>query len=555
MFPRHNRSEKSQNERKMDSVQSDASPFGKDVPSDPLGNVLDESTVRQNHMNAKEHERHGGVLFSGILGFDCGLVESYVGSDKKLRDKGFSVSGGIPTLRGFAKISDLAKASTAKYKEYQRQKNQKHIEEITQFLEKCRAEAKFLPEVILSVTSPEKAVLRPYSHKALSKTSETLQGVINNLDYFTLEVEEGALSRVDGNHRLEAGTGKDYYIPFSIVVWGVNTENEENMLSIEGDFNNTESEAFLFYILNNTAKRLEAEENFKGLVQSKNWTAEELSLIHKQLPILKHFNEKYAKNPLLDKEYLPNPLSQICEVLTEIDDSNLDKDKFDALFVDATKLLGQSGSFHYCREQFSQALFQLAFYTRYKCETLQEAIKKLSLINEWLRKYKYTGAIFSKASKLFDVANQYIEAAPKTVFMAMKYKSDATVKDYNKALQRAVDTLSQLGGNVDIRAYPIMTGRGKSIDLIHDIYNKIEECSIFVADITEANPNVMFELGLARSMKKPIILVRDKDKGIEVPSDIKNDRYYSFSGITELEKLLTEHIQYILTSDYGMVFP
>ena len=494
------------------------------------------------------------ITFFGILGYDCGTVVPYNGRDKRMLDKGFQVDNGIPTLRGFAKISDLAKASKAKYEDYQREKNKVHVDEIARFLDGCKAEAKFLPEVVLSINSNENAILKRYFHKAFSRASETLRGAIDNMEYYTLQVKAGSLSRVDGNHRLEAGAGKDYYIPFSIVVWGLSTENEENMLSVDGHHSNTESEAFLFYILNNTAKRLEAEENFKGLVQSKNWTDEELSLIHKHLPILKHFNKEYAKNRLLDKEYLPNPLSQVCEILTEIDDSSLGKDKFDVLFADASKLLSLVDSFDYCREQFSEVLFQLVFYTRYKSETLKEAKRKLALINEWLRKYKYTGAIFSKASKLFDVANKYIEASPKTVFMAMKYKSDATVKDYNGALQRAVDTLSKMGGDVDIRAYPIMTGRGKSIDLIHDIYNKIEECAIFVADITEANPNVMFELGLARSMKKPIILMREKDSGVKVPSDIQNDRYYPFSGITELEKLLSEHIQEILISDYGMVF-
>jgi len=503
--------------------------------------------------NAIDHTSF--ITFSGILGYDCGTVEPYSGQDKRMRDKGFLVDGGIPTLRGFAKISDLAKASKAKYEDYQREKNKVHVDEIARFLDECKTEAKFLPEVVLSINSNENAVLKRYFHKAFSRASETLRGAIDNMEYYTLQVKAGSLSRVDGNHRLEAGAGKDYYIPFSIVVWGLSTENEENMLSVDGSHNNTESEAFLFYILNNTAKRLEAEENFKGLVQSNNWTEEELSLIHKQLPILKHFNKEYAKNRLLDKEYLPNPLSQICEILTEIDDSSLGKDKFDVLFVDATKLMGFVDSFDYCREQFSEVLFQLAFYARYKSETLKDAIRKLSLINEWLKKCKYTGAIFSKASKLFEVANKYIEASPKTVFMAMKYKSDAAVKDYNAALQRAVDTLSKMGGNFDIRAYPIMTGRGKSVDLIHDIYNKIEECAIFIADITEANPNVMFELGLARSMKKPIILVREKGKSVDVPSDIKNDRYYNFSGIIELEELFTEHIREILKSDYGVVFP
>lgn len=248
------------------------------------------------------------------------------------------------------------------------------------------------------------------------------------------------------------------------------------------------------------------------------------------------------------------PLSQICEILSEIDDPDLGVDKFDVLFLDSIKLLVYPESFAYCREQFSGILFQLAFFTRYKSATQQESIAKLLRINQWLEKYKYTRDTFSKASKLFGVANQYIEASPKTVFMAMKYKSDATVNDYNGALRRAVDALGKMGGNIDIRAYPIMTGRGKSIDLINDIYNKIEECAVFIADITEANPNVMFELGLARSKKKPIILVRDHKATVEVPSDIRNDSYYEFIGMENLEKLFITHIKEILISDYGVVF-
>lgn len=500
-------------------------------------------------------EESSFMAFSGILGYDCGTVVTYNGLDKRMKDKGFQVDNGIPTLRGFAKISDLAKASKAKYEEYQRDKSKNHVEEIVRFLDECKTEAKFLPEVVLSVNSNETAVLKRYFHKAFSRASETLRGAIDNMEYYTLQVKAGSLSRVDGNHRLEAGVDKDYYVPFSIVVWGLDLNNEENLLSVEDAHDNTESEAVLFYILNNKAKRLEAEENFKGLVQSKTWTDDELSLIHNQLPILKHFNEKYTDNPLIDKSILSEPLSQICEILSEIDDPNLGVDKFDVLFLDSIKLLADPGSFAYCRQQFSKILFQLAFYSRYKSNDFNESKKKMSLINEWLEKYKYKWSAFSKASGLFDIAYSYILASPKTVFMAMKYKSKGTVNDYNGALRRAVDKLSKMEGNVDVRAYPIMTGKGKSIDLIHDIYNKIEECSIFVADITEANPNVMFELGLARSLKKPIILVREKDKGVDVPSDIKNDRYYSFSGITELEKLLTEHIQEILISDYGMVFP
>ena len=495
------------------------------------------------------------ITFSGILGYDCGKVEPYSGPDRQMQDKGFVVYDGIPTLRGFAKISELAKASKAKYEEYQRTKNEDHVNEIAEFLETCKSEAKFLPEIILSVSSSEKAILKKYNYKSSSNISASIQGAIDNMNYYTLEVENGSLARVDGNHRLEAGKDKDYYVPFSIIVWAINPDDDENMLSTGTPSNNTESEAFLFYILNNTAKRLEAEENFKGLVNSESWTADELALINKQLPVLKHFERTYANSPLLDKSYLPAPLSQICEILTDIDNPDIGIEEFDTVFVDTMKLLGQADAFSYCREQFGDICFQLAFYTRYKSENLAESIKNLKLFNSWLEKYKYTGETFSKASKIFDVAYKFILSSPKTIFMAMEYKSEQIVADYNAALRRAAHTLNNMGGNIVVEPYTIMTGRGKSFSITADIYRKIEECAVFIADTTEANPNVMYELGIAYSKKKPIILVREKNKKKKVPSDIISDYYYSFDGMGELEKLFITHIKEILISDYGAVFP
>ena len=105
-----------------------------------------------------------------------------------------------------------------------------------------------------------------------------------------------------------------------------------------------------------------------------------------------------------------------------------------------------------------------------------------------------------------------------------------------------------------VEAYPIMTGKGKSVNITNDIYRKIDDCSIFIADTTEANPNVMYELGLAYNKKKPIILVREKGKRIKIPLDIISEYYYRFSGMTELENIFVDHIKEILNVDYGAVF-
>ena len=231
--------------------------------------------------------------------------------------------------------------------------------------------------------------------------------------------------------------------------------------------------------------------------------------------------------------------------------------KFNVIFPDALRLSAQSGKFVYTREQFKKIFFQLAFYARYKSDGYDAAIRNLTLVDKWLEQYKYTSDTFTKASKIYDVAYKFISSSPKTIFMAMEYKSKEIVEDYNGALSRAVTAINNMGGNIEVEAYPIMTGKGKTYDLIADIYYKIEQCSIFVADITEANPNVLYELGLAKSKGKPIIIVRDKIKGkkYKIPSDIRNDNFYNFDGIQSLEKELITHIKEILDEDYGAVFP
>lgn len=494
-------------------------------------------------------------IFYGLLGNNCGTVSPYTGVLKRLQEIGFSVEDGIPTLRGYAKISDLAAASVPQYERYQRQLKEDHVNDIANFLDNCKDEAKFLPEVVLSVNNSQTATLKCYDHKGFTSVSETAKGAIKNIGYYVLEVDEKALTRVDGNHRLEAGKDKDFYIPFSIVLWNINTENLDSIVLADSDSDNTESESFLFYILNNTARRLEAEENFKGLVKSEKWRNEELVLINKHLPLLKYYYEKYEGNPLINKEYFNSPLSQICEILEEINSEDMEEKQFDVLLIDVFKILGQSDSFNYIKAEFENIFFQLAFYSRYKSADFSEACKMMSLIDKWLEKYKYTGAVFTKASKIFDVAYKHINVSPKYIFMAMQYKSEQIVSDYNSALQRAVTTLNNMGSNVELIAYPIMTGEGKSINITDDIYDKIERCSVFLADTTEANPNVMYELGIAYNKKKPIIMVREKGKKIKVPSDIISEYYYVFDGMTELENLFVKHIKKIMEADYGIVYP
>lgn len=63
--------------------------------------------------------------------------------------------------------------------------------------------------------------------------------------------------------------------------------------------------------------------------------------------------------------------------------------------------------------------------------------------------------------------------------------------------------------------------------IIDDIWREINKAEIIIADITIHNANVFYELGIAHTLGKRVILIR-KDDGQDAPFDIKLWRYYSY---------------------------
>ncbi|MCX7353093.1 MAG: hypothetical protein NTW22_07530, partial [Proteobacteria bacterium] len=101
----------------------------------------------------------------------------------------------------------------------------------------------------------------------------------------------------------------------------------------------------------------------------------------------------------------------------------------------------------------------------------------------------------------------------------------------------------------------IMQYEGKTRDIIVNMINEINQCSIFVADITGGNPNVGYELGIARGLKKPIIIVRQAGDDKKVPFDYEHDvrNRYNEKAIGTLENEVYDNIVAILSNEYGYI--
>lgn len=116
-----------------------------------------------------------------------------------------------------------------------------------------------------------------------------------------------------------------------------------------------------------------------------------------------------------------------------------------------------------------------------------------------------------------------IDFSPRSVVVAMPFK-DA----YTYAVRPALEESGFKVWKADEQI--------SNIDIMCKICQAIQESGYVIANITDWNPNVVFELGLSYGLAKNVILI--KHKKAEVPVDLKGLEYIEYSTIEELKRNL-----------------
>ncbi|HXQ34321.1 MAG TPA: hypothetical protein VN843_09930 [Anaerolineales bacterium] len=86
-----------------------------------------------------------------------------------------------------------------------------------------------------------------------------------------------------------------------------------------------------------------------------------------------------------------------------------------------------------------------------------------------------------------------------------------------------------------------------SKQIVETIYSEIRLSDMVIADLTNANPNVTYELGFAHALEKPSIHI-SANQPENLPFDLRqwSTHFYKFGSVHELTKKLSEMIQHIL---------
>lgn len=559
-------------------------------PIPPYPNLIDE--VKEDKADKEADEIKGRkektYTFEGILGQNCGdyITVNESNKDDRLPDRiihektgqHFIVKNGIKVLRGFAKASDLYFASEPDKKNYQREENDIHLEELSEFISEMNPSGKYLPELTF-IARGGYELCRPDWGKKLTATQ---LGFFKNSNYYQLHLNGTKLYRIDGNHRLEAlhklsTEQKEYYIPFAIILMGKqvlfdDTDQVESSLGLEfsGNYGLVDDqdekkiidmEAFLFYFLNAKAKKLTTEENYRGLISS-DWQKHEIEIANKNIILLQHLN-KLLEDNILHNDFCNNePLKQISEILEKINE-DIELNKFVKIVKIMNNLLAAD-----CWQNLKKFEFycQLIFYVAYKHEDETECRQILNNLEYWVEKYNFDNTTFDNPILLYNNAQKTNNVDPINIFVAMPF-DDIHINNFTEWIETAIKNIEenkpQYKGRIHL--YEIMRHRGYNIDLMDDIMEKINNCSIFIAEISpckytfedkqilcDANPNVMYELGIAYNLKKPIILMRESSDFPKVPSDIQ-EKYrntYNRSNTKTTREIIENTISAILEDYY-----
>ena len=456
--------------------------------------------------------------------------------------------GGFTCLRGFASIKELAKHSRAEFS-YQRELNKKHIEEIKHYF--GQGEYLFFPEIILghrltsnapiSLAQDEYQLLniedaKNYPIKIEQTVSKSQKGDFKGLKLasFTIK-EENLLLRIDGNHRLSAidqSDKRDYQVPFCLILFS------------DSDVDNKQ-QSVIFHYLNSRGVPLTLEENLLAIFQKNRFSNDEIQ---------RHFGKSFlfAKDLFesVDEEHIPH-IAEFCK-----------KEKCRcSLLKNITELLNE-----HLGENCSAATIKSKIHKVEDIIANSEDIKNhlsVSLLTVMcIFAVKDNGKWFTafinwiKGNRLYQLQNinpqsmidlfEQIYSNEIKIFVAMPYYDDSTVDDYNASIEETCTELSAQHG-LNVQLFPIMRVNAPTGDLIQDIFQKIDRCSIFIADITTNNANVLYEFGYAKGKGKDYILLLNKDKNPTPPkSDYHNELRHEFQGYQNLKAVLKTQIEAVL---------
>jgi hypothetical protein len=123
-------------------------------------------------------------------------------------------------------------------------------------------------------------------------------------------------------------------------------------------------------------------------------------------------------------------------------------------------------------------------------------------------------------------------ADPKAVFVLMPFGQPWSDRIWTRLIRPIVEEAGLL---------PVRGDDLYGHDIMEDIWKGILKARIVIADITDRNPNVFYELGIAHTIGKPVILLTQRLT--DIPFDLNRFRHIVYQDNLDGYDMLTKHLR------------
>lgn len=484
-----------------------------------------------------------------------------------------SIFDGRYIFRGYARLVDLVNYSEPN-PNYQREADRIRVDNLVDFLNGDNP-YKFFTEILLGLEFHDSTIMQHLNDRHINgviklndniKVSEvklknanlklapyedarSIQKVIS----FDFEENATQMSRIDGNHRLCAVDAilkkepnfendilkekvKNVVVPFSI------------LLQVRGN-KSEDYEAAIFYLINSNAVPLTKEQNLKALFNTERFNKSELQNIFNiknaslLIDILNHIDQEMY--PTLKSLYDNAFYTCIYKVISLFNARGFETSSsiVASAFQQVDNDWLQNEEFKECNN-INIVSAMIYYYSTSK--------DKYPIFIQWTKSTKIYRIEEIQAETIIELYEKAMNSQIK-VFVAMPYYSDEIIRSTNAIYTRVISRIRSKY-KVDI-SLPgeIMTYKGSTINIVNDIFHRIENCDICFCDITNNNPNVTYEMGWARAKNKYVVILKE-ETAEEPKSDYKLDFYSTFKkdAYITLEEAVEKNIKEILKKHYSI---
>ncbi len=157
-------------------------------------------------------------------------------------------------------------------------------------------------------------------------------------------------------------------------------------------------------------------------------------------------------------------------------------------------------------------------------------------------------AVLKSDEKMKGFAQKIVSLAEKAalsreVFMIMSFADDPQLADYREAVETLCKEVGFDALRTDTRPAT------ETHQIIDEIHHMIESCGFVIADLTDARPNIYYEIGYARGLGKKVILTGKKKT--DVHFDLKGFSRYDWEGSVNLKEQLRPVLRSI-AQEFGL---